>query len=161
MNSTVQASLDAQLAELAERGRLVPQPGAELGYGSDLSCVSDLTEDLAEVDPLSLRAIGEAAIRRLTTPRGSLPDDRDYGLDVRRYCNRATGAPELRELAGRCALELAKDDRIDSATVTATQDPLSYSLTLSVVISPASPTLNPFTLTFAVTSGSAVLEALG
>lgn len=158
MNDTVKASIDAQIAELA---RLVPQPTGDLGYGNDLSCVSDLTEDLAEVDPFSMQAISEAAIRRLTTPRGSLPDDRNYGIDVRSYANRATAIAELRELSGRCALELAKDDRIDTATVTSTQDPLSYSLRLSVVITPASPTLNPFTLTFAVTSGAAVLEAFG
>ena len=158
MNDTVQAAIDAELAKLE---RLVPQPVGELGYGTDLSCVSDLTPDLAEVDPFSMQAIGEAAIRRLTTARGTLSDARDYGIDVRMYCNRATTREEIQELTARCALELAKDDRIDSATVTATQEPLAYTMTLSVLIVPASPTLNPFTLTFGVTSAAAVLEAIG
>ena len=158
MNPIVAAALERELAELA---RLVPQPVGELGYGNDLSCISDLAEDLAEVAPFSMLGIGESAIRRLTTPRGSLRDDPDYGLDVRAFCNRATALAELRELGGRCALELAKDDRIDVASVSASQDLANSTLRISVLITPVSPTLNPFTLTFAVTSGAVVLEAIG
>jgi hypothetical protein len=158
VNETVGTSIDTQIAELV---RLVPQPREPLGYGSDLSCVSDLTVDLDEVDPFSMQAIGEAAIRRLTTARAALLDDRDYGIDVRAYCNRGTTLAELAELGGRCALELAKDDRIESARVTVTRDANGSALSISVVITAADPTLAPFTLTFAVTSGAAVLEAIG
>jgi len=158
VNETVGTSIDTQIAELV---RLVPHPVGELAYGTDLACVSDLTVDLDEVDPFSMQAIGEAAIRRLTTARGALLDDRDYGIDVRAYCNRGTTLDELREIGGRCSLELAKDDRIDSAVVTVAQDPLAFTLAISVVITAAHPTLNPFTLTFAVTSSAAVLEAIG
>jgi len=158
MNGIVEAALERELVQLA---RLVPQPAGELGFGGDLSCVSDLTVDLAEVDPQSVRAIGEAAIRRLTTPRGSLRDDPDYGLDVRTYCNRGATPAELLELAGRCTLELSKDDRIESSVVTPVLDLAANSLSLSVVITPANPALVPFTLTFAVTAGAVVLEELG
>lgn len=158
MNDTVAASIAAQLAELE---RLVPAPPAALGYGGDLSCVADLTPELAEVDPLTTRAIGEAVVRRLTTPRGTLPDDPDYGLDVRVYANRGTTLAELAELGGRCALELGKDDRIDEAAVAVVHAPAERSLAITVRITPASPTLNPFTLTFAATTGAAVLEELG
>lgn len=158
MNETVGTSIDTQIAELV---RLVPHPVGELAYGTDLECVSDLSVDVGEVDPFSMQAIGEAAIRRLTTARGMLLDDRDYGIDVRAYCNRGTSFDELREIGGRCALELTKDDRIESAVVTVAQDPRAFTLSISVVITAAHPTLNPFTLTFAVTSGAAVLEAIG
>ncbi len=158
MNETVGTSIDSQTAELV---RLVPHPVGELGYGTDLECVSDLSVDVGEVDPYSMQAIGEAAIRRLTTARGMLLDDRDYGIDVRAYCNRGTSFDELREIGGRCALELAKDDRIEAAVVTVLQGALAHSLTISAVITAASPTLSPFTLTFAVTSSAAVLEAIG
>jgi hypothetical protein len=158
MNDTVAASIERQLAEL---GRLVPRPPAALGYGSDLSCVADLTPELAEVEPFTMRAIGEAVVRRLTTPRGSLPDDPDYGLDVRVYANRGTTLTELRELGGRCALELGKDDRIDESAVIVMHNPAAHTLGITVRIVPASPTLNPFTLTFTANSGAAVLEAFG
>jgi hypothetical protein len=156
-NAIVDAAFAKQLAELE---RLVPQPAGDLGYGSDLSCIADLAENLAEVDPFSTRGIGESVVRRLTTPRGTLPDDRDYGLDLRSFCNRGATAEELREVGGRCSLELAKDDRILSATVAVVQDSSTRSLSVAVLITPADPALNPFSLTFAVTSGAAALEEL-
>lgn len=156
-NSTVDEAFAAELAELA---RLVPQPASTLGYGSDLSCVTDVTEDMAELDPFSVQGIGEAAVRRLTTPRGALLDDPDYGLDVRAFANRATTLAELQELQGRCSLELAKDDRIESASVLVLYDSRARSLSVSIYITPAD-ALGPFTYTFAVgADGTVTVEGL-
>jgi len=157
MSKTVLDAIDRELALLK---REVQTPTEPFGYGVDLSCVSDVTPELAEVDPYSPIGIAEAVIRRLTTPRGKLFDDPDYGLDLRAFCNRGTTHDELRDLGGRCRSEITKDDRIEEALVTVTT-PTRSALDVRVRITPAVPGLEPFSLTFAVTSGSAVMEAIG
>lgn len=143
----VREDIAAQVAELEHE---VDAPTGALGYGTDLACVTDVTPDLEEVDPFSVRAIGEALIRRFTTPRGTLPDDPDYGLDLRSYCNRGVTATQLRELASQLRGEAGKDDRVDDAAITVTAE--GSSLTVAARITPADPDLEPFDLTFAVTS---------
>ena len=155
MSKTVLDAIDADLATLE---RAVPAPSSDLGYGVDLSCVSDITEDLAEVDPFSRQAIAEAVISRLTTARGSLPDDPDYGIDLRSYCNRGVTAAELRNLSGSCRSEILKDDRVEDATVGVIV--AGPALSVGVRLTPANPAVEPFSLTFVVTSGSATLEAI-
>jgi hypothetical protein len=148
-------SIAAQTAELA---REIAVPTGALGFGVDLSCVTDLTEDMAEVDPFTARGIAEAIARRLITPRGSLPDDLGYGLDVRGYCNRATTARELNELRGQVVNEVAADDRVSSATVDVVV--AGKGLSVKVMITPEDPSLKPFTLTLAVTDASALIESI-
>lgn len=154
-----QIVFDSIAADLAELTRIVPVPTPPLGYGNDLSCVEDVTEALDEVDPFSPVAIGEALLRRLTTPRGQLPDDPDYGFDIRGYCNRGVPTGELRELAGQIRSEVSKDDRVEDASVTVTVPDLS-TMSVRIEVTPADPLLDPFSLTFAVVSGQLLLEAL-
>jgi hypothetical protein len=154
-----QLVLDAIAASTAELTRLVPVPTGPLGYGTDLSCVEDVTEDLAEVDPFSPQAIGEALLRRLTTPRGQLPDDPNYGMDLRGYCNRGVPTGELREIAGQIRSEVTKDDRVEDVSVVVTVPALN-AMSVRIDVTPADPSLDPFTLTFAVTSGQLLLEAI-
>jgi hypothetical protein len=151
---------DAIAADIATLTRLVAVPTGALGYGTDLSCVSDISETLVEVDAFSSLGIAQALLRRLGTPRGRLADDLSYGLDLRGYCNRAVPASELRDLAGQVRGECAKDDRVYDATVTVTS-PDTSSLTVSIVVQPADPDLEPFSLTLAVESGQILLEAVG
>lgn len=157
MSQTVLDAIDADIAELA---RLVPQPAPELAFGSDLSCVTDLTPDAAELDPADRRGIGEATIRRLTTARRVLVDDPDYGIDVRSFLNTATSATELRDIAGQIRVESLKDDRIDDIDVTVTQ-PRPEALVIALRITPLDPRQHPFALTFGVTSGALTLESIG
>jgi hypothetical protein len=146
-------------AEIAALTRQVPTPVEPFGYGVDLSCVEDLTETMAEVDPFSTRALAEAIYRRLSTPRGALPDDGVYGLDLRSYLNRGTTAAELRDLASQVRAEITKDDRVSSADVTVTV-PSSSELNVRIRITPEDPELGPFDLTLAVTSADVLLKAL-
>lgn len=150
MNETVRASLDTQLAELT---RVVDVPVAPFVYGRDLSCLTDLTPTLVEVDGSSPQAIVEAVIRRYITPRGGLADDQHYGLDLRAQLNRATTARDLRALSGAMRGEAQKDDRVSEATVELTAVVNSSEMLVNVVIVPADPALNDFDFTFAVTSG--------
>lgn len=157
-NARLQASIAAQIESLS---RVVNVPAGALGYGVDLDCVTDITPTCDEVDPMSRVAVAQAAIRTLITPRGTLIDAPDYGFDVRKHCNRATTAAELRSVADQAAAAVRKDDRVDDATVTALYDDRERRLTVSVRLTCVDPELGTFALTFAVDeSGAALLEAI-
>lgn len=157
-NAIIDAAIASELAGLA---RVVDVPAGPYGYGTDLSCVTDLTADFAEVDPQSRTAVAQAVIRRLITPRGGLIDDPDYGYDVRGLCNRATTPTELRALGDQCRAEARKDDRVQDATVTATYDDGTRELRLTVMLTCEDPALGTFTFTFAVTaSGAELMESI-
>jgi len=149
--------LDAIALDLATLSREVATPTGALEYGTDISCVLDADANLTEVDPFSPVGIGQALLRRLITPRGTLPDDRDYGLDVRAYCNRGVPVNELRDVGGAIRLEITKDDRIADATVSVTT-PGPNELSIAIRVTPEDPALTPFTLVIAATSQALTLE---
>lgn len=146
-------------AELARLTREVTPPPGPFAYGIDLDCVTDITADLREVDPESPRAIVQACIRRLTCPRGGLPDDPDYGFDVRAFANHGVTQAEIRDLAGRVRMELRKDDRVVDAVVSVTTA-IGQPLYLEVMISPADPDFGTFTFTANVDDTGVLIETL-
>jgi hypothetical protein len=150
---------DSIAADIATLSRVVAVPTGALGYGTDLSCEMDLTSTIAEVDPFSVAAIGEAVVRRLSTPRGRLVDAPDYGFDIRGMLNRGTPVAQLQSLNDPIRSEVEKDDRIDSALVNA-----SYldqaTLRVEITITAADPALGVFTLTLAVTDGAVLAETI-
>lgn len=156
--TTVDDQIASQLATLT---RATAQPVAPFAYGRDLSCTTTLAGDLAEVDPTSVRAIGEALIRRLITPNGSLLDDPDYGEDIRAALNRGTAQADLLRLAGRVRNEICKDDRVESANVTCAFATGARTLTIAALVVPADPNLTDFKLTLAVQDGALMIEAFG
>ena len=147
---------DAFAALLAEipQGAIPATPGDD-DFGADLACTDDLTEDFLELEGTDERIVREAVIRRLTTPRGSLADDLDYGVDLRGYLNRGLSPAGLRELEGVVLGELLRDDRIDDATASATLD----GSTLRVEVS-GSTARGPFALTLALTDSETLLEEM-
>lgn len=151
---------DAIAEELTLVQREVRAKSAPLGYGTDLSLASDLTPTMEMVDPFSTRAIAEAIARRLDTPRGSLVDDPDYGIDLRGYLNRGTTAADLNTLADRVRTEVAQDDRILSARVVVTPSNGGKTLAVAIAIRPADPRIGGFRLTLAVTSAAVLIEEL-
>lgn len=157
MNTTFAIALATNLATLT---RVVNPSTDALRYGLDLSCVSDLSPTLAEVDPASPSAIVEAVIRRFTTPRGALEDDQDYGQDVRAACNRGVTARDLRALSGVLRGEAQKDDRVALANVTLQAAVNSRELSIQVFITPADPRLQDFAFTFAVTDSQVLMVTI-
>lgn len=156
MNAVV---ADAIAAEIALLTREVAVPAAPFGYGTDASCTRDLEEGMPEVSGQT--ALAEALARRLDCPRGGLPDDGDYGIDLRSYLNRGLTVSEVRGLAGSIRSELTKDDRVDTVSVTVTPTPTGESLRVSLRIVPRDSTLGgPFTLTLALTDGGALVEEM-
>lgn len=147
------------IAELtAALTRDVDIPEGEFGFGTDLSCSTDLTPDCAEVDPFSADAVREANFRRLTTPRGSLLDDPFYGIDVASFLHEPMTLKRQAEIVGIITNELSKDDR---------NDPESLAVTLTVsglrllgIDARGQCAAGPFSLTIAIQNGEAMLRAL-
>ena len=158
MNALVQASIAEQIATLQ---RVVDAPVPPLGYGTDLSCITDLAEDLPEVDPASNHAIAEALIRRLITPRGALPGDSDYGFDLRGLLNRGVTLAELRAVTGQARNEVRKDDRVLDAKVSAAFTLQNSTLSVSIEVTPTDIENGTFSFTFALTDTTVAMEVIG
>ena len=157
MNATLKAALDAELALLT---RMVTPPTGPLGYGTDLDCITDVQDDFREVDPISPRAIVQALARRYQTPRGTLEDDRDYGFDIRSYCNRGVTSDDLRSLSLLMVAEGRKDDRVDDIAVSVFGDISSSELRCDVKITPAIPGIAPFSATLSVTDSEVLIQTI-
>jgi len=155
MNSTVQAALTAALAELEVTSSI---PDAPFGYGSDISCDSDVDPRWSEVSDSAL-VLAEHCVRRLDTPQG-LPDQDDWGISITDYVNRPTTQQELYALEGAIIAELVDDDRIDEvqADVEASSD--YRTLTVSIKIVPEDPLAEDFTMTLSVTDTGVLLEEM-
>jgi len=150
----LQDLIAAQTALVPVVDRVAPDA---LGYGTDLSCVLDVTPDLDEVDPMSTVAIGEAIVRRFITPRGGVVDDQSYGLDLRGYCNRGVTNEQIVRLQSQCRVEALKDDRVSDAEVSirwvAAERRLSVRINATAVDS-----AQEFSLTFFVTADGLLLQ---
>jgi hypothetical protein len=155
---TILDNINAQLAALVP----VDRPAADdaLGYGVDLSCVSDLTEDMRETDPESPEGIMESCVRFLTTDRDSIPGAPGRGWNLRRLLNRAFTAPEIEAQEGLAAQELDQDDRIDHATCALMINRGARTIKIRVRIFPKSLALQPFDFIATVTDGEALAELL-
>lgn len=151
---------NAIAAELATLTQTVDFPVEPFGYGSDISCAQDVDPLVREVDAFTTLALAEALVRRLDTPRGSLPDDKDYGIDLRGLLNKGSVASDIQQLAGQVRAELAKDDRVDTLTVTVAPSSTGTVLRLEVAVQPVDAELGPFTLTLSASSASVLLEEI-
>lgn len=152
--------LDDIKAEIATLAREVEPPIAE-GYGVDLKCVSDLQEDMAEIDPDSPEGIGEAILRRWTCPRGQNADDPDYGRDVRAILNRGLTNADLLAEEGLLRGEAEKEETVDTVEVSLTLSSANREVTIQAAVTPRDPTLDPFRLVATVTDGATMLEIQG
>lgn len=137
-----------------------PAVVSDLGYGSDLSCGADLDVEMSEVDPFSTRALGQAIVRRLDCPRGGLPDDPSYGIDLRGYLNRGVTADDIRALASVIRSELSKDDRIDTVRVTVRPSATGDTLRIELFVVPIDPRIGGFSLTMLVTDAATLIEEI-
>lgn len=80
---------------------------------------TDLASNLQGYDS-GWDALQKVLLRRLTTRRGSLFYDADFGMDVRAWVNAGVTQQNLWELATLVKRELGKDERVSVATVTIT-----------------------------------------
>jgi len=157
MSAQVKAAIAAELALLEKTQDFPVEP---FGYGSDISGDSDLDPDLNEVNPFTTLAIAQAVVRRLDCPRGSLPDDPNYGIDLRFYLNRGTATQDIISLGGQIRLEVLKDDRVDTLTVTVKPNPTGSVLTVELAVRPFDPDIGDFSLTLTASDAGVVLEEI-
>lgn len=157
MSAIVKAGIATELALLTQ---IVDFPTEPFGYGSDISCDSDVDLLAREVDGASTLALAEALVRRLDTPRGSLPDDKDYGISITSHLNRGVTDADVRQLAGQIRAELALDDRVASLTVTVAPNSTGSTLRIEIAVQPVDANLGTFTLTLNASDAGLVLEEI-
>jgi hypothetical protein len=124
-------------------------------FGLDGSTYPDLDPSFAPL--LGLRAIGEALARRFETPRGLLPYDPDYGLDLRAWIGEDFDPRTTFQLRAQIEAEAEKDERILSATASVDASHAAQTLTIQLSVSTAE---GSFALTLAIDRVSAAVLSL-
>lgn len=143
-------------AETAALTPVATTPSDATGYGIDLVCRDDLTATMRETRTDTIESLAQDLYHRQITPRGSLPDDPDWGIDVLDLLNRGATPQHIAAVPLIVAAELRRDDRVRDVTVTAEFD--GTTLALTELIEPEDPTLTPFSLIVSVTDGATLLE---
>lgn len=100
-------------------------------YGIDTSCTDKLRPGMLVG---GAQVVAEAAYRRLTTPRGMLLEDPDYGRDVREYLSMEMTDANLARVPGELRNEVTKDDRIESCDLTQNASGVGASRSLEVIL---------------------------
>ena len=118
---------------------------AEVDYGNDIDCVSDLTFTMREVSGAEMMA--QSMARRLQVTRGELFYAPEYGFNLLQLVSGI--APPERSLNGSIENELLKDDRVEDVEADAVFDSLAETLTVHVVGIGA---FGPFDLTISISN---------
>jgi hypothetical protein len=121
-------------------------------FGIDLSATTGLDPAFTLVS--GDRILAEAALRRLTTQRGSLFYAPDYGTDVRELLLGKMDVRRLADWRARIEAEIRKDDRISSVRASLVFDPQRATVTVRVAGEGAD---GPFRFTLAVSAVSVEL----
>lgn len=108
--------------------------------GSDFSGTLDLDPALRQVS--GQRALAEAVVRRITTPRGSFPDFPDYGFDVESLIGstmtdsairqRITEQAQLEEEVKSCRVTIARNFGAVEISIALKNAEGPFSLTVNV-----------------------------
>lgn len=117
-------------------------------FGLDIGGILDITATFKVVR--GREALAHAIGRRLTTPRGGLFYDLNYGHDVRQYLN--APLPQAGVIESQVAAECLKDERVRDVTVDVQRVGESISIYLALVDE-----RGPFRLTVSVTKVTAEL----
>lgn len=127
-------------------------------YGSDMSCVTDITAMATELSGDDPRIVAESDARRLSTDRGTLIDDPNYGWNLQDLVQRPLTPADIATIPGQVKGELLKDDRHETLDVWTTGQTTSNLL----VHVKGTTAKGPFGLTMAITdAGVAVKEIFG
>jgi phage baseplate assembly protein W len=120
---------------------------APVDFGTEVSCISDFAADGRTVTGNAV--VGEAIARRLSTPRGRLIDDPNYGFDLTAYVFDDMTARDIAALCAGATAEALKDERVQDAAVQAVLAKGLLTVTVSITTA-----LGPFRLVLAVTAVS-------
>jgi hypothetical protein len=132
----------------------VADPASELGV--DIADILDITREFRLAG--GYENLGMAYLRRLSTPRGSLFYDLDYGFDLRDMLNAGLGEAELRSLDGQIEAELLKDERSQQVSVRTTFNYGTSTLRVRITAETAE---GPYSLVLEVSALTVALLAAG
>jgi hypothetical protein len=128
-------------------------------FGKDTYCYDRIVTGRTAT---GVELLAQAIYRRLTTPRGTLDDGDEglvYGLDVSDFVGMVGTQRAVDALPGIVEAEILKDDRISSASVTAsvvTDSAGLSTVTLAITAVPLDE-LETFTLTLSVSDVTVAL----
>ncbi len=128
----------------------------DAAYGFDLSCVDDLDPMFPSVSGRTV--LVQAIARRLTTSRGGLFYDPDYGLDIRDWLSEGLTPGKVLELEIAIAAQCRRDQRVESAHATCVLDLITLIMTVSVELTDA---LGPFSFVMNVSAATVTLLSDG
>ena len=120
-------------------------------YGTDISCLNDIASDGRTVTGTQI--VAEAIYRRLTTPRGRLIKDPNYGFNLADYVNADMSARDIAGMMAGIQAECKKDERVSSVKAVATL--LAGVLTITI-----ESTMNKETLILVIGVSSTSVELL-
>lgn len=146
--TTLLDTISTAIAALPVADRVAP---AMLAYGVDMSCVTDLTLTMDDVDPTTGLGVAQMIVRRVTTPRGMVLDDLTWGIDLRSYVNRGTTTTELASIEQAVRTEVQRDDRVANAVADVAYDSAAKRLTVTLTVTLVT-TGEDFKLVFFVTA---------
>lgn len=128
-------------------------PALKLG---DLGTDIDFTTDIGLRWNLATgrRNLGNALARRLSTPRGTLDYDPDYGFDLRDSLSAGLTRTQLAQLRASIVDECEKDERVDNCDADVIYNPFTSGLTVNLTVTTAD---GPFDLILLVTSVTVAL----
>jgi phage baseplate assembly protein W len=124
----------------------VTQPVNPTDFGTTLSCTFDIDPMGATVSGLA--ALGQALIRRITTPRGRLLNDPNYGYDIAGELEDDVTTQQVNAIAANVDQELLKDQRVFSSSTTVTLE-ADGQLDVATQVQSA---LGPFSLVFTLSA---------
>lgn len=130
------------------------QPAILPDFGTTLSCTFDLDAMGGVVS--GIRALSEALIRRIITPRGRLLYDPNYGYDVQGEVNDDIAPNQIGQIGANMDQEFLKDERVYASTTTVT---LSAAGELDTNTSIQS-ALGPFSLVLTINQVTGVSQVL-
>lgn len=84
--------------------------------GTDISTPGGMDLDPMMRTVTGIRALGEALLRRLITPRGTLLDDPTFGYDIRSRLNDGLTAADLAQLRALVVAECERDERVETVS---------------------------------------------
>lgn len=84
--------------------------------GRDWICGTEL--DPNGLESLSVADVAYSIVRRITTERGSLIDDPDYGIDIRDFLHLDMTPAQLNSIAAQVQYEVQLEPRVLSNAVT-------------------------------------------
>lgn len=130
----------------------------ELGFGLELSCWDDFTENFALIDPNSTLAVLQSNYRRLNTPLGYLTligEPGEYGKDIRGLLQKGMTPLLLRYHEQDIKDQILDDNRNQTCEVAITEQ--SGGLVIDIK---GTTSYGPYTLTMALTNGEVLIQAM-